>query len=184
MNHTGTQKLETARLILRRFVPEDAAAMYANWASDSEVTRYMTWPPHASAEVTGQLLALWISAYEKPDSYNWVLELKATGEIIGNLSVVRINESIREAELGWCMSRRFWGQGYMPEAARAVVDYLFDVAGFDRVCARHDAENAKSGRVMQKIGMTREGLLRKAGRNNRGVVDEVIYAILKTDPRG
>lgn len=183
MNHTGTQRLETERLILRRFVQEDAAKMYANWASDPEVTRYLTWPPHASAEVTGQLLAHWISEYEKPDSYNWVLELKETGEIIGNLSVVRINEAIREATLGWCMSRRFWGNGYMPEAARAVVAYLFDVAGFDRVCSSHDAENAKSGRVMQKIGMTREGLLRKAGLNNRGVVDEVVYGILKSDPR-
>ena len=60
MDHKGTVQLQTQRLILRRFAPEDAAAMYANWASDPEVTKYLTWPPHSSAELTGKLLALWI----------------------------------------------------------------------------------------------------------------------------
>ena len=52
MKHCGTQKLETERLVLRRYIPEDAAAMYKNWASDKEVTKFLTWPPHASQKVS------------------------------------------------------------------------------------------------------------------------------------
>ena len=88
MNHKGTIKLETERLILRKFTVEDAEAMYENWASEEEVTKFLTWPPHANAELTKCLLTNWGENYEKPDYYNWVIELKATGEIIGNSSVV------------------------------------------------------------------------------------------------
>ena len=59
MNKTGTQRLETQRLILRRFEIEDADDMYNNWASDPEVTRYLTWPVHSSVEVTRSLLTEW-----------------------------------------------------------------------------------------------------------------------------
>ena len=69
----------------------------------------------------------------------------------------------------------------MPEAARAVLQYLFEEVGFNRIAAKHDKENTKSGRVMQKIGMTREGTLRASGKNNQGVVDEVYYSILKEE---
>ena len=181
MNHTGTHTLETERLILRRYRPEDAPAMFRNWASDPEVTRYLTWPTHASEDVTRAIITDWVARYEEPDVYHWGLELKATGELIGDIAVVRIIEPVLEAELGWCMGRAWWGNGYMPEAARAVLKVLFDEVGFNRVCAAHDVENPKSGRVMQKIGMTLEGVHRQAGRNNRGIVDLAVYAILKRD---
>ena len=184
MDHKGTVRLQTQRLILRRFAPEDAAAMYANWASDPEVTRYLTWPPHSSAELTGKLLALWIPQYDEPDHYNWAMELRETGELIGNISVVRVIEPIAEAEMGWCMGQRWWGKGYMPEAARAVFRFLFDEVGFNRITAAHDVENPKSGRVMQKVGMRFEGIRRQGGRNNRGIIDDAVYAILRSDERG
>ena len=181
MKHVGTKALETERLVLRRYVAEDALAMFRNWASDPEVTRFLTWPPQASVDVTRQLLQDWEARYAQPDIYHWGLELRQTGELIGDISVVHINETIDEAELGWCMGRAWWGQGLMPEAGRAVLRWLFDGAGFNRVCARHDVENPKSGRVMQKIGMQFEGIQRQAGRNNRGIVDIATYAILRSD---
>lgn len=181
MNHIGTKALETERLILRRFTLDDAQAMYDNWASDPEVTTYLTWPTHSSVEITKMVLADWVPRYEQADYYHWGLELKQTGTLIGDLAVVRVIEPIAEAELGWCMSRKYWGQGLMPEAGRAVLGYLFEEAGFNRVCARHDVENPKSGRVMQKIGMTFEGIQRQAGRNNRGIIDHATYAILRSD---
>ncbi len=182
MNHVGTKRLETGRLILRRYTPEDAPAMFRNWASDPEVTKYLTWPTHTSVEVTRGLIEnAWVPRYDNPDNYHWGLELKQTGELIGDLAVVRIIEPIAEAELGWCMGRAWWGNGYMPEAGRAVVKYLFEEAGFNRVMATHDVNNPKSGRAMQKLGMTREGTLRQAGRNNQGIVDLAVWAILKSD---
>ena len=183
MKHLGTKTLNTPRLILRPFRIEDAEDMYANWASDPVVTQYLTWPAQSSADVTGQLLTYWTQGYEKPDSYNWALELREIGQVIGSLSVVRVIEPIGEAEIGYCMGRRWWGQGLMPEALREVLRFLFDEVGFNRVAAVHDVENPKSGRVMQKVGMTREGTRRQGGRNNRGIIDDVCYAILKSDAR-
>lgn len=181
MNHKGTIKLETERLILRRFVMEDAAAMYENWASENEVTKFLTWPTHASVDVTKMLLEAWISNYENADFYNWAIEIKETGEVVGNISVVEVNENIEGAVLGYCMGTRWWGREIMPEAGRAVIRYLFEEVGFHRIAANHDKNNPKSGRVMQKIGMTYEGTLRSAGFCNQGVIDDVWYSILKEE---
>ncbi len=65
MQHLGTQTLETERLVLRKLTLDDAEAMYNNWASDPEVTEYLTWPPHESVEVTRQLIGHWMEEYEK-----------------------------------------------------------------------------------------------------------------------
>ncbi|MBD5458174.1 MAG: GNAT family N-acetyltransferase [Lachnospiraceae bacterium] len=181
MNHKGTILLETNRLILRKFVIEDSEAMYNNWASEDEVTKFLTWPTHSDVEVTRAVLSNWIADYNKADFYNWAIELKEIGEVIGNISVVLVKENIECAELGYCMGTNWWGLGIMPEAGKVVVKYLFEEVGFNRIAATHDKNNPKSGRVMQKIGMTYEGILRKAGFCNQGVIDEVWYSILRDE---
>ena len=70
MKTPGTQTIETERLVLRRFVIEDAENMYRNWASDPEVTKYLTWPAHSSAEITAMILNEWIKQYEQSDFFN------------------------------------------------------------------------------------------------------------------
>ena len=181
MNKAGTQRIETDRLILRRFRSEDAEDMYANWASDPEVTRFLTWPTHSDVDVSKAVLADWIPKYKDGGFFNWAMEYKDTGKVIGNISVVRLIESIDAAEMGYCMSQAYWGQGLMPEALRAVMDYLFDVVGLNRVAACHDANNPKSGRVMEKAGMKLEGVLRAAGKNNLGICDDVWHAMIRSD---
>ena len=181
MEHQGTIRLETDRLILRKFKIEDADVMFRNWASDVEVTKYLTWPPHENVSVTRTVLEEWIQKYNDPEFYNWVIVLKEIGEPIGNISVVKYEDKTDSAIIGWCMGKRWWGQRIMPEAGRAVLQFLFEEVGFNRVAAKHDSENVKSGRVMQKIGMTREGTLRASGKNNQGIVDEVYYSILKEE---
>ena len=183
MHRQGTVTLETERLILRRFSVSDADEMYQNWASSEEVAKYLTWAPHANAEETAGLLKLWVADYEKPDCYNWVLELKSEGIVIGNISVMHIYEETKCAALGWCLGTQWWGRGYMPEAGKAVLRYLFETVGMNRVCANHDAENQKSGRVMQKIGMQYEGTLRQHGSARGRVFDDVWYGILAEDYR-
>ena len=181
MNKVGTQRIETDRLILRRFRSEDAEDMYANWASDPEVTRFLTWPTHSSVDVTKAILSDWIPRYEDGGYFNWAMEYKDTGKVIGNISVVRLIESIDAGEMGYCMSRAYWGQGLMPEALSAVMDHLFDVVGLNRVAACHDANNPKSGRVMEKAEMKLEGILRAAGKNNQGICDDVWHAMIRSD---
>ena len=181
MEHKGTRILNTDRLILRRFTLGDAENMYKNWASDEEVTRFLTWPPHASVEVTKSLLTDWISRYEEDSYYNWVIELKESGDVIGSISVVKLNENINGADIGYCMSRAHWGKGIMPEALKAVIKYLFCEVGCNRIAASHDVNNPKSGRVMDKAGMKLEGTLRRAGKNNLGICDEVWHSIIREE---
>ncbi len=181
MNKTGTQQIRTERLILRPFLLSDSEDMYRNWASDPEVTKYLTWPVHSSAEVTRMLLQNWISHYQDGDFFNWAIEWKNDGKVIGNISVVRLAEAIDEAEIGYCMCKRFWGQGIMAEALRAIEAYLFETVGMNRIVAVHDANNPRSGRVMDKAGMRQEGTMRQGGKNNQGICDAVKHAILHSD---
>ena len=94
---------------------------------------------------------------------------------------MKLEEAIESAEIGYCLGRAFWGRGIMPEALRAVMDYLFDTVGLNRVWAGHDVNNPKSGRVMEKAGMKKEGILRASGVNNQGIRDVAIWAALRED---
>ena len=179
MTHKGTKRLETERLMLRRFELSDAADMFKNWATNPNVTRFLTWQPHESIEVTRGILTEWVYSYAKPDFYQWAIVLKDTNEPIGSLSVVRINEAVDEVEIGYCIGEKWWRQGYTSEAFKRVIEYLFNEVGAKRICAKHDTENQNSGRVMKKCGLTYEGTLRRAGRNStKQVCDLAIYAIL------
>ena len=184
MNKAGTQRIETERLILRRFTLKDAVYMYYNWASDPEVTKYLTWPAHTSLKVTRDLLEEWVPRYADGGYFNWVIEYKETGKPIGNISVVKLNENTEAADIGYCMGRAYWGKGLMPEALMAVVEYLFDVVGLNRIAACHDVNNPNSGKVMKKAGMRWEGILRAAGKNNCGICDEAWYSIIRADRDG
>ena len=136
MEHKGTKELRTERLLLRRFTPADAQAMYDNWACDAQVTRFLTWQPHASPEATAALLAGWCESYARPSYYNWTLEYERRP--VGNISVVRLDEETSCAELGYCLGRAYWGRGLMAEAASAVIGFLFDEAGV-RIDLRRNA---------------------------------------------
>ena len=182
LNHTGTVKLETARLILRQTSISDAAQMFENWASDPEVTKYLTWQPHIDIEVTKGILISWDKENKRLDYYHWGMVLKETQEIIGTVGSLGIDEKNHCTELGYCMSRAYWGNGYMTEAVKAIIEYLFKTVGLNRIMARHDPENIGSGRVMQKCGMVFEGIQRQAFFcERRGFYDLASYAILRID---
>ena len=98
LNHTGSVRLETERLVLRPTAITDAEQMFNNWASDPEVTRYMHWLSHADIEVTKGVLAKWDSENEMLDNYHWGIELKETRQIIGTCRTIDINEKTQSTE--------------------------------------------------------------------------------------
>ena len=181
LTHKGTQPLETHRLILRKACREDAEAMFRNWASDPEVTKYLTWPTYKNVETAHQILELWSKEYEKTDYYQWMIVLREVGEPIGSISVVRLNDRVEEAEIGYCIGSRWWHKGIMTEALTAVITYLFQEVGMNRIAARHDPNNPHSGGVMRKCGMKYEGTFRSCDRNNQGLCDAAQYAILRSE---
>lgn len=184
MEHLGTKRMETERLILRPFVMEDADAMFRNWASDPAVTRYMTWPTYEKKETADLILSQWTASYKDPGFYQWAIELKSIGEAIGSISVVFHNDKICSAHMGYCIGSQWWGQGIMTEALRALLDFLFDEVGFNRVEAMHDTNNPASGAVMRKCGMKQEGIFRQYIRSNLGIGDASMYALLASDRKG
>ena len=182
MKHNGTQKLETERLILRRCKADDAEAMYKNWASDSEVTKFLMWPPHESPEVSLGIIEDWIKHYSDNSYYQWVIILKENGDKpIGGISVVSMKEEISSVHIGYCIGKKWWHKGITSEALKAVMDYFFDVVGVNRIESRHDPRNPNSGKVMKKCGMKYEGTLRSADWNNQGICDACYYALLKSE---
>ena len=183
MKHLGTKTIETERLILRRAQIGDGAAMYRNWASDPEVTKFLTWPTHGSPEISEQIVAFWAGEYGKENFYQWMIVWKEIGEPIGSISVVQMNDQVQSAEIGYCMGRNWWHKGIMSEALQAVMDYLFDEVGFRRIEARHDPRNPNSGGVMRKCGMVYEGTSRQADRNNQGICDACRYGLLAEERR-
>ena len=181
LTHKGTQTIETSRLILRRAVREDAEPMYRNWASDPEVTKYLTWPAHESIAVSEMVIGSWLQEYEKESYYQWMIELKEIGQPIGSISVVRQNDRVEEAEIGYCIGSPWWHRGIVTEALSAVIEYLFTEVGLNRVSARHDPNNPNSGGVMRKCGMKYEGTNRACDRNNQGICDAAQYSILRSE---
>lgn len=182
MNHIGTQYIETERLILRQFALADAQAMFDNWASDGEVTKFLTWPTHADVSVTEGILGEWVSQYGDDIYYNWAIVLKEHGpEPVGNINVAHWHENGDTPEIGYCMGRRWWHRGIMTEALGAVLDFLFERVGVEQIAALHDTNNPHSGGVMRKCGMTFQGIREKSDRNNQGVCDAAHYSIERED---
>ena len=182
MNHCGTQRLETDRLVLRRFEITDAEAMYRNWASDEEVTKFLTWPTHKSVEVSRGVLVDWLALYANDDHYQWAITLKENGdEPIGDIAVVQLREQTSTAHIGYCLGRKWWHRGITSEALGAVMVFLFDSVDARRIESRHDPRNPNSGKVMQKCGMKYEGTLRASDWNNQGICDACYYALLKSE---
>lgn len=178
MLHKGTQTLETQRLILRKFTPDDAYNMFNNWASSERVTKFMTWQPYNSVEDVRDYITYIVSGYKNPDNYSWIIELKETHQAIGNIDVVRLCDDTNEMEVGYCLSDKYWHKGLMTEALNRLIDFLFTEIKVNRIMATHDVNNPNSGGVMKKCGLKYEGTHRQAGKNNTGICDTAVYAIL------
>ena len=153
--------------------------MYLNWANDSEVTRFLHWVPHRSIEDTQEILGTWIESYSCLESYNWAIVFKDNEKVIGSIAVVNRFDQHQSCELGYCSGREYGNKGFMSEALRGVIGYLFIEVGYNRLEAIHHSENIASGKVMQHAGMLHEGKLRDYRMSNTGkLVDYDIYSIL------
>ena len=103
----------------------------------------------------------------KKDFYQWAIELNDLEQPIGTISAIKTDERVESVEIGYCIGKRFWNNGYMTEALTAIIRFFINEVGAGRVWARHDTENPNSGKVMAAAGMDYEGTLRHAGFNNQ-----------------
>ncbi|MBQ8142239.1 MAG: GNAT family N-acetyltransferase [Bacilli bacterium] len=141
--------IETDRLLLRKLKKEDAEPMFKNWASDEEVTKYMTWISHENIEVTKKIIGLWSEEENDPRTIRFMITLKDSGEPIGAIDVVKYIDG--NPEIGYCLSRKYWNQGLMTEVCKAFTKYLF-AKGFQKIYITAIDENIGSNRVVEKCG--------------------------------
>jgi len=160
----------TARLTLRKPELADAPAIFTAYAQDPAVTRFLVWRPHPNLATTHAYLEHCVATWQVHTEYCYVLTERAQARLVGMISV-RVRDW--SASLGYVLARSAWGQGIMPEAAQAVSDYVLAQPAMYRVWAMCDVDNTASARVMEKIGMLREGLMRRG----------VLHPNLSSEPR-
>lgn len=170
----GFSTLQTERLILRPVQPDDAEAMF-DYLRDEETVRFITVPP---VKTVTEVLENSIQSYFMLDPIGkWAIVYDQ--KMVGTIDL-RLNEAHRQAEIGYVLNKRYWGQGIMPEAAQAILAVGFDQLQLVRIFSEHDTRNPKSGRVMTKIGMQQEGVALKSQIIKGEIVDMVHYAITDT----
>ena len=183
MNLIGTKKLETERLILRRLKAKDSKEAFDNWCSNPNVARFTLWDAHKDVSVTERLYSMWEKEYEFNDTFRWIVELKDTHELIGTIDVAsKTFIKFGSVELGYCYGEKFWHKGYATEALKRVIRFLFDEVELDVLYADYMERNPNSGKVMEKSGMTYEGVQRGRVIDHDGIRNNIhSYSITKEE---
>lgn len=172
--------LETKHLRLRPLRMQDAKDIFS-YASDPEVARYVLWEPHQSLGDTRAYIRYVRSLYHRGLPSSWAVEELSSSRVIGTIGFMWYSESWQSVELGYSFSRDCWNQGYATEALRVVLDSAFASLPLNRAEAQHDIRNPASGRVMEKCGMRKEGILRQRIRNKGEWVDVALYSVLREE---
>ena len=179
MKKLGTKTLETDRLVLRKFRIDDANEVFANYGNDDEVTKYLRWPTYKNVEAVTSYLGNVILGYDDLNNYNWAIELNSNGEVIGNISVVEMQANRNQVEIGYVLSKKYWGKGIAVEALKRVINFLIEEVKVNKIIIEADTRNVQSIRVAEKAEMTFVKTIEKGGKNNQGVCDLVQYSYQK-----
>jgi [ribosomal protein S5]-alanine N-acetyltransferase len=150
--------LETNRLLIRPFTEADLLPLHETVRSDPDVMRYIPRPVARSVEETATALNLWIEGFERIGLSPLAVTDKSSGIFLGICGVFPLGMVGPEMEIAWIFGRRYWGQGYATEAARACLDCGLTELGLDRILAIIFPENASSIRVAEKLGMVCDGI--------------------------
>lgn len=172
--------LSTERLVLRKVNQKDAADIY-EYSQDEDVAKYVLWQAHKNISDTRHFIRYLVGQYRSDRPSSWAIVYRETGHVIGTIGFMWWNRDHSSAEVGYSLSKAYWNMGIMTEALEEVLRFGFMTLHLNRIEAQHEPANEASGRVMQKVGMTREGILRGRLRNKGNFVDVVLYAILRDD---
>jgi len=148
---------ETARLLARPPVLDDLRVIFDEHASDPAVARFMTWTRHRSVEETRAFLERCERGWTDGSAHPWSLWHRENGVYVG---MVEARVRSTDVEFGYALARRWWRQGLMREALAPLVRWALDQPSIYRAWATCDVENTASARVLERVGMTREGVLR------------------------
>lgn len=174
-------KLQTDRLLLRPFRPDDAPDIQ-RLAGDKDIALKTENIPHPyEVRHAEEWIRTHQEEFDKLEQISWAVVHRGQGHLVGAIGMVNIHSEYERAEMGYWIGKPFWGRGYCTEAGHAVLRYAFSDLGLIRVCAAHFKSNPASGRVMQKLGMIYEGCLRSHVKRMGTYHDLVFYGILKNE---
>lgn len=172
--------IESERLLLRKLEMTDADDMF-EYASETAVSRFMPWQAHQTTDDTREFISFIRQGYEDNKKLTWAIELKSENKMIGTIDFVSWLQKRQRAEVGYTLSHHYWGQGLMLEAAETLIDFGFKEMDLIKVEAPIMLDNTQSQRVAEKLGMIREGVLRKHMIIKGEFVDLAMYAVLKDE---
>ena len=177
-------ELTTARLVLRDVRKDDWKAVH-EYGTDLEVVQYMPWGPNTENDTKEFLQRAVASSREEPRTkFELAVTLAESGRLIGGAGIRVSQPSDRGADMGYCLHRDFWGQGYATEAAASILGFGFGTLGLHRIFAACDVENVASARVLEKVGMRREAHFRQDNMIRGKWRDSYLYAILEDEWSG
>ena len=176
--------LRSERLLLRGYEPSDAPGIFA-YCSDPETTQFMFFDAHRSIGDAHDFLNTWVADAYRQGALKYAVCLAGAPErIIGGIDLRVDPNQHRTMELGYILAREHWGRGYMPEAARLLIEHAFATTDVQRIEAPIFAQNTRSRRAAEKIGMSLDGVLRSSRAARGQCWDVAIYAILRSDLEG
>lgn len=177
MNHLGTKKLNSERLILRRFYENDAEELYQGYVNQEDFLYYANKQKRTLEEQKNSLKGI-DEKYNNLEYYNWLIILKSNNKIIGsiNLNVDNFNESI---EFNYAIDDRYKGNGYMTEALNTVKEFCLDELKVNRLCGGCEINNIASRKVMEKCLFIYEGKLRNYLKLADGYHDMLLYSFIR-----
>jgi ribosomal-protein-alanine N-acetyltransferase len=172
--------LETNRLILRKVTMDDLQDVFA-YSSDDEVTRFLRWGPHTTLEETESYIHEVLREYREGDDGPWGVEYKQIGRVVGNIHLMAISAQHSKAEIGFVLSRSYWNRGLISEALTRVLGYVFESIGLNRIEGFCLVDNRAGIRVMEKVGMRQEGILREYLVQKGAFRDFSVHSMLRRD---
>jgi len=170
----------TKSLILKKMTLKDAEDLF-EYASDPEVTKYITWAPHKSIDDSIDFLKSVLRRYENNEVSEWGIVYKENNKFIGTCGYVLWVPVHSLAEIAIALSGEYWGKGLMTEAVKEVIKYGFEKMNLNRIYARCFMENIGSQKVLEKVGMKFEGILREQMFIKSKFSDMKIYSILRKE---
>lgn len=179
MKRIGTKNLETSRLILRPFTNFDYEQVFKNYASDKEVTKFLSWEAHENVDITKAYIESIVASYSDLSVYNWAIVLKETNEVIGNISATKLFLNKNQLEIGYVLSKNYRNKGLMSEALRIVISFFIEEVKVNKILVDTDARNLASRKVALNANMTFLNVTEKDGLNCSGVCDTAHYEFLK-----
>lgn len=173
-------ELTTPRLTMRQMLLADCGDMY-EYASRHDVTKYVTWYPHPDRDYTNEYLRYLGNRYAAGMFYDWAIVYEPDCKMVGTCGFTSFNFVADSAEVGYVLNPAYWGKGIMQEALARVLQFGFENLGLNRIEAKYIEDNVRSRHVMEKVGMTFEGVLRQAMLVKGNYVNVGVCSILRSE---